>query len=142
MTDDADTLIIVTADHAHTTAFNGYCGRSSDILGLCMGVDPAGEAHTGAPEIAEDGKPFTIAGFLNGKGAIVTEDGVARPAVSEAKATSLDYQQQAVVVAKAFKTHSGPDVAVYAKGPWSHLANGTIEQNVLFHVMQCAATAE
>ena len=41
----------------------------------------------------------------------------------------------------ASETHSGTDVALYAKGPWAHLFDGTIEQNVIFHVMLHAATA-
>jgi alkaline phosphatase len=40
------------------------------------------------------------------------------------------------------ETHSGSDVAVYAHGPFAHLIGGTIEQNVIFHVMHHAMTAE
>lgn len=144
MTDDADTLIIVTADHAHTTTFNGYCGRGSDVLGLCMGIDDAGEAHTGEPELGADGKPFTVAGYYNGPGSVVKEEAGwagARPALTQEEATSVDFLQPALVP-KSSESHSGPDIAAYAKGPWSHLVDGTIEQNVLFHVMRYAATAE
>ena len=42
----------------------------------------------------------------------------------------------------ASETHSGEDVAVFAQGPWAHLFNGVIEQNVIFHVMHQAFTAE
>ena len=33
-------------------------------------------------------------------------------------------------------------VAVFARGPWAHLFGGVIEQNVIFHVMHHAVTAE
>ncbi len=146
MTDDADTLIIVTADHEHAIAFNGYCGRGSNILGLCMGIDGGGVGHSGEPELASDGKPFTVAGYLNGAGSVLIEqpDGSyfgTRPNVTEEEATDIDYPQQALVP-KSSETHSGEDVAVYAKGPWAHLLDGTIEQNVIFHVMHHAATVE
>jgi alkaline phosphatase len=146
LTDDADTLIIVTADHEHALAFNGYCGRGSNILGLCMGIDGEGVAHTGEPEMGADGKPFTVAGYLNGAGSVLTEqaDGShfgTRPALTEDAATDLDYLQQAVVP-KSSETHSGEDVAAYAKGPWAHLVDGTIEQNMIFHIMNYAATAK
>lgn len=163
MTDDADTLIVVTADHEHAIAFHGYCGRGSNILGLCMGIDGEGVAHTGEPELADDGMPYTVAGYLNGPGSVLvaTEDtneaiqvsiGQAdaeapviyegsRPMVTEEDATDIDYLQQALVP-KSSETHAGEDVAVYAKGPFAHLFDGTIEQNVIFHVMHHAATAE
>lgn len=144
LTDDADTLIVVTADHEHAIAFNGYCGRGSNILGLCMGIDGAGVMNTGKPELAKDGKAYTVAGYLNGAGSILREDQDwmgARPELTEEEAIDLDYTQQALIP-RSSESHSGEDVAVYAKGPWAHLFDGTIEQNVIFHVMQYAATAE
>lgn len=144
LTDDADTLIVVTADHEHGIAFNGYCGRGTDILGLCMGIDGAGVEHTNEPLIAKDGKPYTVAGYLNGAGAVLREDfnwaGV-RGDLTQEQTTDIDYTQQALIPMSS-ETHSGEDVAVYAKGPFAHLFDGTIEQNVIFHVMYHAATAE
>lgn len=33
------------------------------------------------------------------------------------------------------ETHGGDDVAVFAKGPWSHLFAGSFEQNFIPHAM-------
>ena len=144
MTDAQDTLIIVTADHEHALAFNGSCGRGSDITGLCYKVDGAGEKHKDEPNLADDGKPYTVAGFLNGPGAVLSKDTNytnARPEVTQEQATDIDYLQQALIPMSS-ETHSGEDVAVYARGPWAHLLDSTIEQNEIFHVMTYAATAE
>lgn len=146
MTDDEDTLIIVTADHEHAIAFNGYCGRGSPITGLCYGVAQTGTEHADEPLTAADGKPYTVAGYLNGAGSVLIEqeDGTysgERPDVTNEDAMDIDYVQQAMIPMSS-ETHSGEDVAVYAKGPWSHLFDGTIEQNVIFHVMNHAVNAE
>ncbi len=146
MVDDTDTLILVTADHEHAIAFNGYCGRGSDITGLCMGINDEGVEHTGEPELAADGKPYTVAGYLNGAGSVLIEqeDGSfsgERPAVTNEEAMDADYLQQALVPMDS-ETHAGTDVALYAQGPWAHLVGGVIEQNVIFHVMHHAMTAE
>lgn len=171
MTEDADTLLIVTADHEHAIAFNGYCGRGSDILGLCMGIDGEGVEHTGEPNTASDDLPYTVATYTNGPGSVlveqmpeeaensnvveaqVAETGEASPEpesplyagdrrnIEGADVTDVDYLQQALIPMSS-ETHSGEDVAVYAKGPFAHLLDGTIEQNVIFHVMHHAATTE
>ncbi|NQZ29625.1 MAG: alkaline phosphatase [Oceanospirillaceae bacterium] len=142
LTNSEDTLIIVTADHEHAIAFNGYCGRGTPITGLCMGIDTKGTKHTNTPEKADDGKPYTVLGYLNGSGSVLKEDQNwtgTRPALTQADAIDPDYIQQALIP-KSSETHSGEDVAVYASGPWAHLFNGTVEQNYIFHVMLHAAT--
>jgi alkaline phosphatase len=146
MTSPEDTLIIVTADHEHAIAMNGYCGRGTPINGLCYDIDNAGVKHTDEPLMGDDEKPFTVVMYLNGPGAIVTkqEDESyvgSRNDVSQADAQDPDYLQQAIVPMSS-ETHSGEDVAIYARGPWAHLVDGTVEQNYIFHVMHHAATAE
>ncbi|MGX1097768.1 alkaline phosphatase [Amorphus sp. MBR-141] len=142
LTDDADTLIIVTADHEHAIAFNGYCGRGSAINGLCMGVAKEGIKHTDEPELAADGKPYTVVGYLNGVGSVLKQEGNdytgSRAELTQEEATDKDYVQQALIPMSS-ETHSGEDVAVFAKGPWAHLFDGMIEQNYIFHVMNYAA---
>jgi alkaline phosphatase len=146
LTNPEDTLIIVTADHEHAISFNGYCGRGSKITGLCMEENEAGVEHNGKPNLAADGKPYTVAGYLNGAGSILVEQADktfsgSRPDLTEEQATDPDYLQQALIPMSS-ETHSGEDVAVFARGPWAHLFGGVIEQNVIFHVMHHAVTAQ
>jgi len=146
MTDDEDTLIIVTADHEHAIAFNGYCGRGTPITGLCYDVAQTGIKHADKPLTGADGKPYTVVGFLNGAGSVLIEQAGgayfgARPDTTQEQAQDPEYLQQALIPMSS-ETHSGEDVAVYAKGPFAHGFDGTIEQNVIFHVMHKAVTAE
>jgi len=146
LTNPEDTLIIVTADHEHAITFNGYCGRGSKITGLCMVENEQGVEHTGEANLAADGKPYTVAGFLNGAGSVLVEQADktfsgSRPDLTEEQAIDPDYLQQALVPMSS-ETHSGEDVTVFARGPWAHLFGGTIEQNVIFHVMNHAVTAQ
>ena len=139
MTSEKETLIIVTADHEHAIAFNGYCGRGSAITGLCHEIDNSGEKHLDQPNLGDDGKPYTVIGYLNGTGSVLkqNEDGTfsgMRPDLTNAEATDPDYIQQALIPLRS-ETHSGEDVAIYARGPWAHLFDGTVEQNYIFHVM-------
>ena len=52
-----DTLVIVTADHAHTMSIGGYTGRFHDITGVVE--DPRG----GDDGDAADGESFTILSY-------------------------------------------------------------------------------
>ena len=98
MTDPEETLIVVTADHEHAIAFNGYCGRGSDILGLCYDIDGAGTKHSDKLLTGKDGKPYTVVGYLNGPGSILGEDGTgSRPDVTQEEATDIDYVQQSLI---------------------------------------------
>jgi len=74
LTDASDTLLIVTADHEHAIAFSGYCGRGTPITGLCLGINPMGIEHTGVPELADDGQPYSVVGFLNGPGSVLRKE--------------------------------------------------------------------
>ncbi|MCV6601771.1 MAG: alkaline phosphatase [Cohaesibacter sp.] len=144
LTSPEDTLIIVTADHEHAIAFNGYCGRGNPITGICMGIDKNGVKYSDKPQTGKDGKPYTVIGYLNGAGSVLREDMNwvgARGDITMEQATDPDYTQQALIP-RSSETHSGEDVAVYARGPWAHLLNGTIEQNYIFNVMMHAANAK
>lgn len=146
MVDQQDTLIVVTADHGHGLEFSGYCGRGTPITGLCYNVEDNGHAHSDDLSKALDGKPYSVAGYMNGPGSILyQEEGQndytgTRDLLTQEQATDPDFLQQALLPMPS-ETHSAVDVAVMAQGPWAHLFGGVIEQNVIFHVMHKAVTA-
>lgn len=63
LTNEEDTLIVVTADHAHTMTVAGYPSRGNDILGV---VDTTK---------AMDGIPYTTISYANGKTVSITPEG-------------------------------------------------------------------
>ena len=123
LTDREDTLVIVTADHSHTLAINGYPERGNPILDVA--------AFGGKPLKAKDGKGYTTLSYANGPGA---GDGArADPLLTDT--TALDYRQQALV-SLGSETPAGDDVVARASGPMAYLVKGAIEQNSLFYIMR------
>lgn len=121
-TDPKETLIIVTADHAHTMIMNGYAERGNPILGLSK---RQGEYNKDA-----EGKKYTTIAYGNGPTAIDS----ARPDIDAHEALHHNYRQQALIPLRS-ETHSGEDVAIHAKGPKAWLFQGTVEQNYIYHVI-------
>jgi len=147
-----DTLILVTADHSHTLTFAGYPARGNPILGKVRGS--SGE---GAPSknLAVDatGRPYATLSYANGPGYAgasdrqpegakhyphsptaysAAKDG--RPALADVDTEAPDYEQESTMPLSS-ETHSGEDVAVFARGPGSDAVRGSLEQNALFHVI-------
>ncbi len=123
-TDPQDTLVIVTADHAHTFISNGYAQRGNPILGL---------SKTGGKyNLDAYGKRYTTLSYGNGPGAVPSA--ADRPNPTEQEVLDLDYRQQSLVKLDS-ETHSGEDVAIFARGPEAYLFQGAVEQNYIFHVM-------
>ncbi len=137
MTDDAETLIVVTADHGHTMSFAGYPEIGNNILGLAGYFDEDGKA---VPYEAHDGKPYPTLGYANGPGAVF-HDGVdlsgGRPVGDAETVEGLDYHQPSLVPTGS-ETHGGQDVTIYASGPGAYLFSGVVEQNYIFHVIMDA----
>lgn len=113
-----ETLIVLTADHSHVFSIAGYPERNAPILGI------AG--------MADDGKPYTTLGYMNGPGARLDEP---RADLTEVDTTDIDFLQQALVPLGESETHAGDDVAIFAQGPWAHLFHGVVEQNLIYHVI-------
>ena len=136
-----ETLLIVTADHAHSLGINGYCGRGSKINGICYRINPNDSKHQNKPNLGLDGKPFSVVNYLNGPGSIFEKKYffyyANRKRLSDFDYDEIEFDHEALI--PTFKeSHSGLDVVAYASGPSSYLLNGTIEQNFLFHIINHA----
>ena len=147
LTDPAHTLIIVTADHSHVFTIAGYPTRGNPILGKVITNDAFGNPKS-TPELANDRLPYTTLGYNNGLGyANLTVGGDQRYHKPNAAGTRTDlthtdtqaqgFHQEAMIPLN-YETHSAEDVAIYASGPGASLFQGTIEQNVIFHIMNKA----
>ncbi len=144
LTDEQETLIIVTADHGHQLVMQGYAQRGNPILGLLRTLNRGDGSPAQEPAKAADGKPYTVLAYGNGpsspfapakgaeKGAPTT-----RRDLTDTDVTALDFRQPSLVPLGS-ETHGGQDVAIYARGPRAHLFSGTVEQNYIFHVMHHA----
>jgi alkaline phosphatase len=127
MTSADDTLILVTADHAHTLSFVGYPTRGNPILGKVM---RPGRDGVPKPSLDADGLPYTTLQYSNGPGR--AKGGAARADLTDVDTTDPDFHQQALV-ALSGETHGGDDVGVWARGPGADAVRGSIEENTLFH---------
>lgn len=130
MTDDADTLIIVTADHSHVFTIAGYPTRGNPILGKVVANDARGEPES-EPARLQDGLPYTTLGYHNGPGAVRS---LPRPDISDIDTQHKDYRQQALLPIYS-ETHAGEDVPVYAKGPGAERVSGVMEQNEIYDAL-------
>ncbi|XP_045774165.1 alkaline phosphatase [Maniola jurtina] len=133
MTDEEDTLIVVTSDHAHSLQINGYPERGMNIFG------------TTGPSRA-DGLNYTILSYgTGGPGSFqysveTNQNGsrVVRQDPSTVDTDSFKYEQIAAIPLEE-NIHGGSDVTVYARGPFAHLFHNVHEQNYVFHVISYAA---
>ena len=151
MTSTDDTLLIVTADHSHTLNFSGYAVRGNPILGKVRGNSSFdGTAGDFARDL--NGLPYTVLGYANGPGNTGASDAQpagpkrfphqpkkaappqSRPDLSTVDTEAPDYMQEALVPLKS-ESHGGDDVGIWARGPGSAAVRGTVEQNVLYHVI-------
>jgi len=124
MTNDEDTLILVTADHSHVFTIAGYPKAGNPILGLV--VSP--ESEDGKPSLAGDKLPYTTLGYHNGSH---VRDDVEQTANM---VQDKDYKQQSAI-RRASETHGGEDVALFAKGPGADQVHGIIDQAEIFDIM-------
>lgn len=131
-----DTLVMVTADHSHVFTIAGYPTRGNPILGLVHGNDSSGRpASHSSKDI--NGIPYATLGYQNGPGAdsghARVQPGVGLHSKQQALIPTFSVDPSGEVVLS--ETHGGEDVALFAGGPWAHLARGVMEQNVIFDLI-------
>ncbi|XP_035701408.1 membrane-bound alkaline phosphatase [Folsomia candida] len=102
MTDDLDTLIVVSADHSHTMGYCGYNVRGNSIL-----------RHSIIP--ADDGFVFSTLNYVNGPGPAWTNpDTGLRHNVLLDNTSNPNYELP-VPVPLFSEAHSSEDVPIFAK---------------------------
>ena len=126
--DLSNTLIVVTADHDHTMAFNGYSHLGNDILGKTTDI------KTKRPVLAADGKPFTTLVFGNG---LSPRNGVRDDITLVDTSGNKDYTQD-VGVPLSSETHGGGDVMLFAAGAGSKVFKGSLDNTKVFGLMRQA----
>ncbi len=126
----ANTLIVVTADHDHTMAFNGYGKRGSDILGLNINY------ATGVASKDANGVNYTTLVFGNGA---VRPD--VRVNLDPTVVTGRDYLQEVAIRrgSAGSETHGGGDVMLFADGAGAKTFKGTIDNTKVFTLVKTAA---
>lgn len=124
MVDLDETLVMVTADHAHTLTINGYAFRGTRIDGGAY-VNP----NMG---INRSNVTYTTLMYGNGPGHQSTKQ------INLTATTDVHAQAHSAVYA-TFSAHGGEDVGCYATGPWSHLFSGLKDQTFIPHMAAFAS---
>lgn len=149
-TSPSDTLVMVTADHSHSLNFVGYSRRGNPILGKVVGA--SGEESSGRLASDASGLPYTTLSYANGPGHAGATDqqpegpkrfphfvsgaqqASGRPNLREVDTESADYLQESMIPLGS-ETHGGDDVGIWARGPGASAVRGSLEQNVIFHLL-------
>jgi alkaline phosphatase len=121
-----NTLIVVTADHDHTLAFNGYGKRGNPILDINRGY------KDGQPSKDADGNTYTTLVFGNGPN---------RPNLRtnlDSATVLADNYLQETGVRLASETHGGGDVKLLATGAGAGVFKGTLDNTKVFSLLKTA----
>ncbi|KAL0829063.1 hypothetical protein ABMA28_003927 [Loxostege sticticalis] len=133
MTDEEDTLLIVTSDHTHTLSINGYPDRGSNIFGIAA---PSTFDMVNYTTLSYGvGGPDSFQYYVRTEG---NETKVERRDASLNNTDSMDYHQIAAI-RDVENIHGGGDVTIYARGPYAHLFHNVHEQHYVYHAVMYAA---
>ena len=122
-------LYYTTLSYANGSGFTGtaYSSAAKTTVLQPQGAKTFNYALNGAgkyPQADTEGTPFFGA----------WDNNPARPALTQTQVTNPNYMQEALVPMGS-ETHAGEDVAIFARGPKAYLLHGSVEQNVIYHLM-------
>lgn len=120
--DERDTLLAVTADHAHALTINGLAPRGNPILGLSRFNENSSQL------------PYTTLIYGNGPG----HQSPRNDPSTGPNSTDSPYYVQYAAIHQDEAFHDGSDVGVFAAGPFAHLFQGVQEQSYIGHVISYA----
>ncbi len=138
--DLSNTLVIVTADHDHTMAFNGYSKRGNNMLDVVTGTD-------NKPVLDSDGNAYTTLVFGQSPNrpkvrSNVTSDQAKSIGTYKAANVFNDgggYFQEGVVKASAGgETHGSGDVMLFATGAAAQNFKGTMPNINVYNIIKTA----
>jgi alkaline phosphatase len=143
--DLSKTLIVVTADHDHTMAFNGYPSLGNNILGK---ADNYVNVKKGTPALSSGDKlPYTTLVFGNGSGnGSFTANGGATRLSTRADLTSIDTttkdfnQEYGVQTGTSVggESHGGGDVMLFSTGAGNASFKGTMDNTKVYGLIKSA----
>lgn len=154
-----DTLVVVTADHDHTMAINGYGRRTGPTTPTNPGILGTVQNPDGSDVLDADGLPYTILAFGNGfrrpdvRGVDDMRALVESSAGTPAKVLTIDsaapaggnpgadnYYQLAGVGTSGpgSETHGGSDVMLMADGAGTANFKGTLDNIQVFGLVKSA----
>lgn len=128
--DLTNTLLVFTADHDHTMAFNGYAKKGNPILDVVRGLD-------GQPIRDAEGNSYTTLVFGNGPNRPDIRADLVSGSADKTQVLHDDYLQE-TGVRLASETHGGGDVMLGAKGPGSDGLKGTLDNTAVFSLLKQA----
>lgn len=139
MTNEDETLVVVTGDHSHAYTINGYPKRGNNILGWVY--DEPRELWNAQPDGSR--AAWSTLSYANG---ISFYDHFTNTSdrpwkdIRDMDVNNDQYRPPAMIpVADKYETHGGEDVPILANGPWAHLFTGVHEQSYVAHAVEYAA---
>ncbi len=138
--DLSNTLVIVTADHDHTMAFNGYSKIGNNMLDVVTGTD-------GKPSLDADGNTYTTLVFGQSpnrpkvRSTVTSAQAKSVGTYKSANVFNVDggYFQEGVVRSSAGgETHGSGDVMLFAAGAAAQTFKGTMPNINVYPLLKSA----